>query len=92
MPVDLDQTALTGAVGSRSTLVVQERLQHYRRRQNQTTCVVIGVTVNLEIFARVYFCESSNMQSFVCAKFRENKILITLSFTDIGESCPSHEF
>ena len=36
------------------------------------------------------------MRNFAYAKFRENKILangeITLSFTEIGKSCPSREF
>ena len=48
-------------------------------------------TVNSEIFVRVYFRETLHMRSFV-----KNKILakseITLSFTDIGKSCPSHNF
>ena len=46
-------------------------------------------TVNSKIFARVLF--SRNF-----AKFRENKISrngeITLSFNDIGKSCPNSEF
>ena len=45
------------------------------------------------IFARALFRETSH---FAYAKFRENKILanseITLSFTDLGKSCPSREF
>ena len=44
-------------------------------------------TVNLEIFARVLF---GRMRSFVKTKPSQNG-KITLSFTDIGKSCPSHE-
>ena len=43
-------------------------------------------TVNLEIFARVLF-----MRSFVKIK-SSRKGEITLSFTDKGKSCHSHEF
>ena len=49
------------------------------------------VTVNLEIFARVLFS-----RNFAYAKFRENKPSrngeITMSFTNIGKSCPTCEF
>ena len=47
-------------------------------------------TVNLEIFARVYFRETSHMRSFVKIKFSQ-KGEITLSTTDIGESYHSRE-
>ena len=89
--MDLDQTALTGAVGSRSTLFVQERSKHFHRRQNQATCVVIGVAVNSEFSRGFYFRETSYVRSFVKIKFSRNGE-ITMSFTDIGESCPSHDF
>ena len=50
-------------------------------------------TANSEIFARVLF---SGSFAYAYAKFREKKSLgneeITLSFTDIGKSCPSREF
>ena len=51
-------------------------------------------TVNLEIFARVYFRETSHMRSFV--KIKSSRIgEITLSFSDIhnvGKSHPCREF
>ena len=44
-----------------------------------------------EIFARVYFRETSHMRSFV--KITYSRIgKITLSFTDEDKSCHSHEF
>ena len=50
--------------------------------------LLLQVTLNLEIFARVLFS-----RNFAYAKFCENKILekwgITLSFTGKGKSCPS---
>ena len=46
-------------------------------------------TVNPESFARVLFLR--NMRSFVKIKSSQNKEII-LSLTDIGKSCPSHEF
>ena len=52
---------------------------------------VLANTVNSGIFARVIFS-----LNFAYAKFREKKSSrnsqITLSFTDIGKSCLSHEF
>ena len=51
----------------------------------------MAATVNSEIFASVLFS-----RNFAYAKFREDKPSrngeITLSFTDIGKSCPSGEF
>ena len=48
-------------------------------------------TVNSEIIARVYFRETSHMQSFV--KIKSSRVgEITLSFTDIGKSCPCRKF
>ena len=41
-------------------------------------------------FVRLLFCETSHMQSFVKTKSSRNGE-ITLSFTDIGESCHSRE-
>ena len=48
-------------------------------------------TVNSEIFARVYFRETSHMRSFVKIGPSRNGE-ITMSFTDVGKSCPSREF
>ena len=48
------------------------------------------VTVNSEIFARVLFSRN-NMRSFVKIKPSQNGN-ITLSFTDVGKSCPCREF
>ena len=45
-------------------------------------------TVNSEIFARVLF---SHMRSFVKIKSSLNGEII-LSFTDVGNSCPSRDF
>ena len=45
-------------------------------------------TVNLEIFVRVYFRETSHVGSFV----KKNPRKITLSFNDILKSCPSRKF
>ena len=56
----------------------------------QTLIVEIS-TVNSEIFARVYFRETSQMRSFVIMKSSINGE-ITLSFTGKGKSCPSREF
>ena len=39
----------------------------------------------------LYFRETSHTRSFVKIKYSRNGE-ISLSFTDIGESCPSHEF
>ena len=47
------------------------------------------ITVNSEIFERIYFRETSHMQSFVKKSSRNGEI--TLSITDIGKSCPSRE-
>ena len=48
-------------------------------------------SVNLEIFARINFRETSHMRSF--AKIKPPQIGdITLSFTDIGKSCPVRDF
>ena len=65
-----------------------------RNRYNQVphlTQDTKSCTVNLEIFARVLFS-----RNFSDAKFRDNKTSqttkITLSFTDVGKSCPSREF
>ena len=49
------------------------------------------ITVNLEIFARVYFRNTSHMRSFVKIKSSRNGE-ITPSFTDEGESSQSCEF
>ena len=49
-----------------------------------------NVTVNSEIFARVYFRETSHVRSFVKMKSSRNRE-ITLSITDIGKPCPSRE-
>ena len=49
-----------------------------------------NVTVNSEIFARADFCETSHVRSFVKMKSSRNRE-ITLSVTDIGKPCPSHE-
>ena len=51
----------------------------------------IKVTVNSEIFPRVYFHETSHKQSFVKLKSSLNGEII-LSFTDIGKSCPERAF
>ena len=48
-------------------------------------------TVNSEIFAKVYFRETSLMRSFAELKSSQNGE-VTLSLTDIGKSCPSREF
>ena len=48
-------------------------------------------TVNWEIFARVYFCKTSRMRSFLKIKLLRNGE-ITLWFTDAGKSCPSCHF
>ena len=48
------------------------------------------ITVNSEIFVRVYFRKTSNMRSFVKRKPPRNDE-ITLSVTDIGKSCLSRE-
>ena len=48
-------------------------------------------TVNLEIFARIYFRETSHMRSFVKMKPSRNG-KITQSFIDIGKFCLSREF
>ena len=53
--------------------------------------MLIHSTINSEIFARVYFRESSHMQSFVKIKSLRNAE-ITLSFTDICKLCPRCEF
>ena len=49
------------------------------------------ITVNLDIFARVLF-----LRNFAFAKFCEiissRNGEITLSFTDIGKSCPHSEY
>ena len=61
-------------------------------RKTKFICVfcVLGKR-DTEIFARVLFS-----QKFAFVKFHENKILandeITLSFIDLGKSCPSREF
>ena len=47
----------------------------------------VNDSVNSEIFARVYIRETSHMRSFVKIKSSQNAE-ITLSFTDIGISCP----
>ena len=47
-------------------------------------------TVNSEIFARVYFRETSHMRSFVKIKLSQYGEIF-LSFTDIGKSCPGRE-
>ena len=49
------------------------------------------VTVNLEIFARVLFYRNFAYAKFVKIKSSQNA-KITLSFTDIGKSCPYREF
>ena len=49
------------------------------------------VTVNSEILARVLFLQNFLMPSFLEIKSSRNG-KITLSFTDIGKSCPSHEY
>ena len=46
---------------------------------------------NREIFARVYFRETSHMRSFEKINTSRNDE-IALSFTDLGKSCPSREF
>ena len=48
-------------------------------------------TVNPEIFARVYFRETSHMRSFVKIKPSRNGE-ITLTFIDMAKSCLSREF
>ena len=53
--------------------------------------VRLSYTVNSENFARVYFRETSHMRSFVKIKYSRNAE-ITLSFTHIRKSWPSHEF
>ena len=59
-------------------------------------CFTDNNTVNSEIFARVLFSQNLayvkfHMWSFVKAKSLRNGE-ITLSITEIGKSCPSHEF
>ena len=49
------------------------------------------VTVNSEILARVLFLQNFLMPSFQEIKSSRNGE-VTLSFTDIGKSCPSHEY
>ena len=44
-------------------------------------------TVNSKIFARVLFS-----RNFAYGKFRENNVLVTLSFIDIDESRPCRDF
>ena len=53
--------------------------------------LLITCTVNSEIFARVYFRETSHMRSFVKLKHSQN-VTITLSLTNILISCTSREF
>ena len=48
-------------------------------------------TVNTEIFGRFYFHETSHMRSFMKIEPLLNG-KITMSFTDVGKSCPSREF
>ena len=48
-------------------------------------------TLNLEIFERVLFLHTSQMQSFMQIKNLGNGE-ITLSFTDVGKSLSSHDF
>ena len=45
----------------------------------------------MEIYIRISFDEISHVRNFVKIK-SSRKSEITLSFTDIGESCPSQEF
>ena len=51
----------------------------------------IVYTVNSEIFARVYFRETSHVRSFVKIKSSRNGE-ITLAFPDIGKAYHSPEF
>ena len=51
---------------------------------------VASITVNSEILERVYFRETSHVQSFVKIKASRNGEN-TLSTTDIGKSYPSRE-
>ena len=51
---------------------------------------VVTITLNSEIFARVYIRETSHMRSFVKIKSSRNGE-ITLSFTDEGKLCQSRE-
>ena len=53
--------------------------------------LIVSNTVNSEIFARVYFLETSHMRSFVKLNTSRNG-KITLLFTDISFLCPSREF
>ena len=46
------------------------------------------ITVNPEIFMRVYFRETSHLRSFLKIKASRNGEII-LSFTNIGKSCLS---
>ena len=57
---------------------------------NSPEDTIVFDTVNSEIFARVYFRETSHMRSFVKIKSSQNSE-ITLLFTDIEKSCPSRE-
>ena len=62
----------------------------FRLNQNLTALPVSQVTVNSEVFARVYFRETLRLRSFVKIKPSRNG-QITLSFTDEGKPGPSRE-
>ena len=54
---------------------------------------IIINTVNSEFFARFYLRETSHMRGFVkIIPSLYEYVKITLSFTDVGKSCPSREF
>ena len=59
--------------------------------QEELRKLLLTHTVNSEIFARVYFRETSHMRSFVKIKPSRNGE-ITLPLIDIGKSCLCREF
>ena len=62
--------------------------QHVETKSSHN--VSVNNNVNSEIFARVYYRETSHMQSFMKIKSSQNG-KITLLTTDLGKSYPSGE-
>ena len=60
------------------------------RRLAALMCIIVIIVIS-EIFVRILF-----LRNFTYAKFCENRTIangqITLSFTDIGKSCPSSQY
>ena len=78
---------------ARSLLNVILNLGYNMAIMRQSACLVVNpITVKTRKISRgLYFREASHMRSLVQMKSSRNGE-ITLSFTDISESYPSHEF